>query len=349
MQFAGTQWSSALDIVGTAGRMAWSYRLRRRCRRHLRKFGLEPLRLRIVFSRSSPFPYQMRLAREGEGYLIDLRGPDPELIAFASRNRLECYIYWLSRCPAEIRSIGVDLSDGDNAAEGPFCASSDDPEKILLPDPYFFMRKGFADMRAIADADTRDWAERSGTIRWRGTTTGTGRIALTAHARTDPTVLPRLRMLMLLRDVPGTDALFAAVGEAAWMEGPLRHFGYFGERIAEGDWINDKYALDIDGFSNTWSNLLARMHLGCCVLKVASQQGYRQWYYDRLEPWTHYVPVRSDMSDLAERIAWVRGNQAQARAIASAGQAFARSMTMESETRFAVDAIVAAHRAGRAG
>lgn len=338
-----------MDIARTFDELAWQYRLQKRCRRNFRRVGLQRPPLRIVFSRSSPFPYQMRVSREGAGFVVDLRGPDHSLIALASRDRMEAFVYWLSQCPREVTSIGVDLSDGDNAAEGPFCASSDDPSKILLPDPYFFMRKAFADMRAVADADKKDWSERSETIRWRGTTTGTGRIAMTDHARRDLSVLPRLRMLMLLRDIPDTDGAFSSTEPVAWMEGVMRHYGHFGDKIVEGDWINDKYALDIDGHTNTWSNLLARMHLGCCVLKVESQQGYRQWYYDRLKAWTHYVPVQSDMADLADKVTWVRSNQTQARYIALAGQKLARSMTMETETRFAVDTIVAAHRGERAG
>jgi glycosyltransferase involved in cell wall biosynthesis len=31
---------------------------------------------------------------------------------------------------------------------------------------------------------------------------------------------------------------------------------------------------------------------------------WEQWYYDKLHPWVHYVPVENDFSDLDEKIKW---------------------------------------------
>ena len=50
------------------------------------------------------------------------------------------------------------------------------------------------------------------------------------------------------------------------------------------------------------------------------------------------------MSNLADRIAWVYAKQPQVHEIASVAQVFAPSMMRETETRFAVGTIVAAHR-----
>src|SRR5690606_40217674 len=117
--------------------------------------------------------------------------------------------------------------------------------------------------------------------------------------------------------------------------------GLTGDPRAEAKWLGDKYAIDIDGWTNAWSNLLIRMHFGCCVLKVASADGYRQWWYDRLIPWEHFVPVRADMSDLLEKIDWVRTNDSEAAAIASHGQPIDRCMALESETAHAARAVEA--------
>jgi len=43
------------------------------------------------------------------------------------------------------------------------------------------------------------------------------------------------------------------------------------------------------------------------------------------------VPVRADMSDLAERYDWARSNPARAAGIAAAGRAVAAQMTLERE------------------
>ncbi len=88
---------------------------------------------------------------------------------------------------------------------------------------------------------------------------------------------------------------------------------------------------DIDGFTNAWSNFMQRLKLGCCVLKVDSQFGFRQWYYDQIQPWVHYVPIKADMSDLQQQIDWVRSNDAQAADIAANRPTLAAGLTMETE------------------
>ena len=44
------------------------------------------------------------------------------------------------------------------------------------------------------------------------------------------------------------------------------------------------------------------------------------WLYTVLKPFEHYVPVRPDLSDLIERIEWLRANDAKAQKIAEAGR-----------------------------
>jgi hypothetical protein len=83
------------------------------------------------------------------------------------------------------------------------------------------------------------------------------------------------------------------------------------------------------------------------VLKVASPLGYRQWYYDALTPWVHYVPVRADLSDLHAMISWCRANLDECERIAAQGQAFAMCRTYDSEVATAIDRIGKAHAAGR--
>ena len=91
-----------------------------------------------------------------------------------------------------------------------------------------------------------------------------------------------------------------------------------------------------------------RLLLGCCVLKIQSEHGFRQWYYERLTPWQHYVPVRADMSDLIEKIGWCRSHDGECAEIAGAGQAFAHAMTVEGEISEAVRRLEAAESYGLA-
>jgi len=64
---------------------------------------------------------------------------------------------------------------------------------------------------------------------------------------------------------------------------------------------------------------------------VGSPLGFRQWYYSELQAWTHYVPVKADLSDLMDQILWCQNNSEECRRIALNGQAFAMARTYERE------------------
>ena len=282
------------------------------------------------------FPYDCLIQRQGDVYSLQYGTPDPE-----HHTRVDSYLYWMTLCPPAVASLLVDISDGDKASRADFAMSAWRPDVTLLPDTYFFRWRGFRYYRELSEDKPVPWDERSDVLRWRGTTTGHGRFdRLTPDAANDPEVMPRIRVALMLRHEPRCDVGISASDRGPELRRELIAHGLLRAFIEEASWIGDKYALDIDGNSNAWSNFLARLHLGCCVLKVESPLGYRQWYYDRLRPWEHFVPVKSDLSDLIEKIDWARSNDARAREIAAAGQAFARTMTLETETAVAVNAIL---------
>jgi hypothetical protein len=103
-----------------------------------------------------------------------------------------------------------------------------------------------------------------------------------------------------------------------------------------------KYHIDIDGRSSSWPGLFQKLLSGSPILKVTSAGGYRQWYYDRLNPWQHYVPVATDMSDLVEKAEWLQSHDQEARAIGAAARVLAQSMTIDTELRSSVDTVTAA-------
>lgn len=52
----------------------------------------------------------------------------------------------------------------------------------------------------------------------------------------------------------------------------------------------------------------------------------RNWFDDSFEPWTHYIPVRSDGLDLVDRYSAIRDDTAMARRIARACRRRARKV-----------------------
>jgi hypothetical protein len=58
---------------------------------------------------------------------------------------------------------------------------------------------------------------------------------------------------------------------------------------------------------------------------------YREFFYRHLRPWQHYIPVRRDLSDLAEKARWTLQNSEAAQRIADRALEFARQhLTLDS-------------------
>ncbi|MEO6395957.1 MAG: glycosyl transferase family 90 [Devosia sp.] len=225
-----------------------------------------------------------------------------------------------------------------------FAFSSPVGGQTPVPDATFFVSQGYQYVRKIEPAA---WVNRSSTLSWRGTANGEGRLTFDAADSADPTVIPRLRLIMKLREQPDCDARLVRIEYkgADWTGVPLAG-NFVGPPIPTEHWSSCKYAIDIDGETNAWSNLFVRLLMGCCVIKVESQHGYRQWYYDRLKPFENYVPVKPDMSDLLEKIDWARSHEAEARTIAAAGRELALSLDFKSVRQDAIDIIAANWKRG---
>jgi hypothetical protein len=121
----------------------------------------------------------------------------------------------------------------------------------------------------------------------------------------------------------------------------LENQGLFSKPVTEVDFIKYRFQVDIDGNQNSWS-LLAKLLMGSCILKVVSS--WRQWYYGDLRPWEHYVPVRNDLSDLEEKVAWCMSNDGHAEEIAVNGRKYASGIVFADEMTRAAAAVLEASR-----
>lgn len=308
-------------------------RLGRHFSRQLRRHGAARGRVKV-------------LARAGEWHVADLEKARHLTVRLASsaewdaeqRYRLPPALHVFSLTAPSVKAALVNLHDLEvGMTSAHFSFSSNAPNAILIPDADFYCFDAYQDLRGELGGQ-RPWRDRGNTIFWRGSTTGIGALS---NANGDyggdygaANILPRIRMCALLKSIPGVDAkIYSCVqsDKAAEHEASLRQAGLFGDKRPMQDWLDDKYAIDIDGNGNAWSNFFTRLLMGCCVIKVASPTGYRQWYYDRLEPWKHFVPARADLSDLADTIEWCRTHESDCALIASAGRDFAHAMTLETE------------------
>lgn len=293
--------------------------------------SVAPIKARFAPSAEVRTGHEIHLRREGGGITYLYNDATFRANKAVHYNIAPAYLYWFSQTDPSVEWISCDLSDGEWPGFARFTFSTCFAGKVLLPDQHFFRDRGYCQVDRVADVAPA-WEDRGEMIYWRGLTNNHGLFSLEPEHMDKPWVMQRLRLAMIARQIDGIDARFVS-DASQHQEAQCAAAGLIAPRRPWQDWAGDKYALDIDGFTNAWSNLMQRLRLGCCVLKVESQHGFRQWYYDKLIPYETYVPVKADMSDLAEKIDWVRSHDREAREIAANGQAFARAMTFETETR----------------
>jgi hypothetical protein len=97
-----------------------------------------------------------------------------------------------------------------------------------------------------------------------------------------------------------------------------------------------KYIINIDGHVSAF-RLSLEMSMGCCILLVQSTipvekgngkngGGWKMWFSHLLKPYVHYVPIKSDLSDLVEKIQWCRDNDEKCKKISEEAMAFSKEM-----------------------
>lgn len=249
--------------------------------------------------------------------------------------RLPTYVRLLSRASNDVVSVSTNISDGGGNVPNELAFCTDEPRAILVPDPGFMTARLYQPFRELADSRPGQWNARKDLLLWRGAISGPGHTATEAMDMDDPSLKQRVRLCLALRGLSNVDVkLVASDRDHAEHQAraAIEAHGVLGEFLPPSRWIGIKFALDIDGPTNSWGNLYTRLLLGCCVLKVGSPNGFRQWYYDDLVPWTHYVPIAVDLSDAVEKVEWCRTHDQACREIAAAGQEFALRRTVESET-----------------
>ena len=218
-------------------------------------------------------------------------------------------------------TVSVNLNDGPATRGMAFC--SNNPLDLLVPDPNFMVRNAYEPVR-VAFADPVPWRRRLPVVFWRGSTSGRLRAG---QGWQD---LPRIRLCELARTEPLLDAGLSHVSQLGpEAEAEIRARGLVRARVSENMFNQYRFHIDIDGNTNSWPGLFIKLLSGSPVLKVASPHGFRQWYYDRLEPFVHYVPVAADMDDLLEKASWLVANDEQAIEIGERARALALSMTCE--------------------
>jgi hypothetical protein len=99
-----------------------------------------------------------------------------------------------------------------------------------------------------------------------------------------------------------------------------------------------KYLIDMQGVG--YSARLKILLFSGRPLFIQSRQ-WEEYFFDRLVPFEHYVPVAENLEDLTERLEWARSHPVETNGIAAAAQEFAKkNLTREAAITYLRDVLL---------
>ncbi|MBB3859411.1 hypothetical protein GGQ88_000651 [Novosphingobium hassiacum] len=237
----------------------------------------------------------------------------------------------------DVHGKGVICSLGDSDGDEPILSfSSKAHGDFLLPDPYFMLTRSYERERGLLAEDWQPIEERDARMYWRGAPSGLAKYANQLDSQRVKLVMmantPANRLNFNVRlasrsglDEDVTNALEACDGFSA----------------PEDQMEISRYAfnIDVDGVSSSWTGFFLKLLAGGTVVKIASDAGYRQWYYTALKPWVHYVEVAPDLADFSSIGRMLTLRRDWAAEVAEAGRAFALSLDLASQLSGAISAV----------
>ena len=222
-------------------------------------------------------------------------------------------------------------------------SKTDDYADILIPTHEDWARvkqkesKWFIDSRVCSssssssvderDDDCCDFKRKQSTAVFRGSSTGDG-FTMETNQRLKIAYLSSLNA----RD-PKDNVLYLDCGITKWNSRPKKLSNSSKLQVIEPEKLpfslvefmslsqqqKYKYIVHIDGHVSAF-RLSAMLKLNSVMLIVESK--WKMWFSDLLVPYEHYVPIKSDLSDLYEQIEWCKANDDLCECIAANARDF---------------------------
>ena len=163
------------------------------------------------------------------------------------------------------------------------------------------------------------WEDKKKTAVFRGTSTGCG---------TTIDSNPRLKLAHLSATQDSTIPPLLDAGITKWNRRPRKLKGSkylqtidisklgikLSKFLSPQQQSTYRYIINVDGHVSAF-RLSTELSMGSVILSVQSK--WKIWYSDMLIPYKHYVPVKSDLSDLLDKIKWCRNNDEKCKIIAN--------------------------------
>lgn len=189
---------------------------------------------------------------------------------------------------------------------------------ILIPDYEALTNMYLGAFKSIDKTLTLyPWHKKINKIFWRGSLTGS------THMNNDLLGSDRLRMLNSVKNTNFTDVSltdYSTQHNAEFLQ-KVKKLYPLSKAIAPGHSIAYKYLLDVDGNSCSYTRMAWILYSNSALFKHQSDR--MQWYYDQLQPYVHYVPIKNDFSNLQEQYQWAEEHPQEMQMIATQGHELA--------------------------
>lgn len=204
--------------------------------------------------------------------------------------------------------------------------------KLLLPDPYILDNEKWPSLiNQINEASkTYSWDKKIEKIFWRGATTGNMYNLENYHK------LYRLTLVMLSRSFPDLiDAKFVDYANFSNNQSGIHLYNILIRlfdnpgKLAETEHLKHKYLISIDGNTAAWLRVPWILLSNSILLKPKT--AFTQMFYDALEPYINYIPLKKDLSDIFEKLEWLKTNDDKAEIISNNATALSQKALMPND------------------
>jgi len=172
-----------------------------------------------------------------------------------------------------------------------------------------------------------DWTQKIEKLFWRGMPWDGKHFGM--YRFENWTSFPRGRLVFdSMKNPDLIDAAFSQYPDVCRQQDPQRCVKEMGpiKYVPWSEVLHYKYQMIIDGV--TCSFPAAQWKLLSGSLSFMQESNDIQFFYNELSPWKHYVPVKSDLSDLSEKILWAKTHDEEAKLIADNAREFALTHIM---------------------
>ena len=186
-----------------------------------------------------------------------------------------------------------------------FGRSVKDTKTFLIPDPAFIETSGY--IHEIEEINNLEFEkktslnEKKKIVFWRGAATGLG--------IEDKDWIKTQRGFLCLKsnEIANSeiiDAKFTKIDHLSLKQQiKLVKANVVSEYVSFNDFLNYYYLVNADGYSCAWKSLFLK--LASKSVTLIMQSNIEQWYFRKILPWVHFVPLNNDASDIEDIHEWL--------------------------------------------